>query len=80
MPAIIIEVSEAAHHLPMRGALLGLDVGTKTIGVATSDAERRLATGVENVSRKISPSMPNVFWLSPPNVAALVSCSACLST
>ena len=52
MPAVIIEVSEAAHHLPMRGALLGLDVGTKTIGVATSDAERRLATGVETISRK----------------------------
>jgi putative holliday junction resolvase len=52
MPAVIIAVSEAALHLPMRGALLGLDVGTKTIGVATSDADRRLATGVETISRK----------------------------
>jgi putative Holliday junction resolvase len=52
MPAVIIEVSEAAHYLPRRGALLGLDVGTKTIGVATSDADRRLATGVETVLRK----------------------------
>ena len=52
MPAVIIEVSEVAHHLPMRGALLGLDVGTKTIGVATSDADRRLATGVETIARK----------------------------
>jgi putative Holliday junction resolvase len=52
MPAAIIEVSEAASHLPPRGALLGLDVGTKTIGVATSDAERRLATGVETIDRK----------------------------
>src|SRR5947207_3886258 len=52
MPAVIIAVSEADHHLPMRGALLGLDVGTKTIGVATSDADRRLATGVETIARK----------------------------
>ena len=45
-------VSEAAAHLPTRGSLLGLDVGTKTIGVATSDADRKLATGVETISRK----------------------------
>jgi putative Holliday junction resolvase len=52
MPAAIVEVSEAAPHLPPRGALLGLDVGSKTIGVATSDADRRLATGVETIQRK----------------------------
>jgi putative Holliday junction resolvase len=52
MTASIITVSEAAAHLPARGALLGLDVGTKTIGVATSDADRRLATGVETIFRK----------------------------
>ena len=52
MPAAIIEVSEIAPHLPLRGALLGLDLGTKTIGVATSDAERRLATTVETIARK----------------------------
>jgi putative Holliday junction resolvase len=52
MPAAIIDVGDAASHLPPRGALLGLDLGTKTIGVATSDADRRLATGVETVARK----------------------------
>ena len=52
MPGVIIPVSEAAPHLPLRGALLGLDVGTKTIGVATSDADRRLATGVETIARQ----------------------------
>src|SRR3954465_3755511 len=51
MTAIIVEVSDAASHLPPRGALLGLDIGTKTIGVATSDADRRLATGVETIQR-----------------------------
>jgi len=52
MPAPIIALAEATAHLPPRGALLGLDVGTKTIGVATSDADRRLATGVETMARK----------------------------
>ena len=35
-----------------RGALIGLDLGTKTIGVAVSDPDRRLATGVETIARK----------------------------
>lgn len=52
MPAPIVDVAQAASHLPPRGALLGLDIGTKTVGVATSDADRRLATGVETILRK----------------------------
>jgi putative Holliday junction resolvase len=52
MPAPILALVEAAAYLPPRGALLGLDVGTKTIGVATSEADRRLATGVETIARK----------------------------
>ncbi len=51
MPAVIIEVSDAAPHLPPRGALLGLDLGTKTIGVAASDPDRRLAAGVTTIMR-----------------------------
>lgn len=43
---------DAAAHLPVRGALLGLDLGSKTIGVAASDPDRRLATPVETVARK----------------------------
>jgi putative Holliday junction resolvase len=43
---------EFAPHLPPRGALIGLDLGTKTIGVAVSDPDRKLATGVETVARK----------------------------
>src|SRR5262249_46800952 len=38
--------------LPARGALVGLDLGSKTIGVAASDPERRLAAGVETIVRK----------------------------
>jgi putative Holliday junction resolvase len=52
MPAIVTDLVDAALHWPPRGALLGLDLGTKTIGVATSDADRRLATAVETIARK----------------------------
>jgi putative holliday junction resolvase len=48
----VLPLTEAAPLLPARGALIGLDLGTKTIGVATSDPDRRLATAVETVSRK----------------------------
>jgi putative Holliday junction resolvase len=43
---------DLASELPARGALIGLDLGTKTIGVAVSDPDRRLATGVETIARK----------------------------
>src|SRR5947199_7637227 len=52
MPALILPLIEAVAHWPQRGALIGLDLGTKTIGVASSDPDRRLATGVETVARK----------------------------
>jgi putative Holliday junction resolvase len=37
--------------LPAAGKLLGLDLGTKTIGVAVSDALRYSATPLETISR-----------------------------
>ena len=52
MPAPILPLVEAARHWPARGALIGLDLGTKTIGVAASDPDRRLATAVETIQRK----------------------------
>jgi putative holliday junction resolvase len=52
MPAFILPLIDAAPHWPERGALVGLDLGTKTIGVAVSDPDRRLATGVETIQRK----------------------------
>jgi putative holliday junction resolvase len=48
----VLPLIEIAPLLPARGALLGLDLGTKTIGVAASDPDRRLATGVTTVARK----------------------------
>jgi putative Holliday junction resolvase len=48
----VLPLVEAAPLLLPRGALIGLDLGTKTIGVATSDPDRRLATAVETIARK----------------------------
>ena len=52
MPALILPLIDAATHWPERGGLVGLDLGTKTIGVAVSNPDRRLATGVETIQRK----------------------------
>ena len=51
MTAVILPLVEAAAYWPARGSLLGLDLGSKTIGVAASDPDRRLATAVETVAR-----------------------------
>jgi putative Holliday junction resolvase len=48
----VAPLSDIAPLWPPRGSLIGLDLGTKTIGVAVSDPDRRLATGVETVARK----------------------------
>src|SRR5215475_15243265 len=50
--SVILPLADAAAHLPPRGALVGLDLGTKTIGVAVSDPDRKLATAVETITRK----------------------------
>jgi putative Holliday junction resolvase len=48
----VIDIAQAATTLPERGALIGLDLGTKTIGVAVSDPDRRVAAPVETIARK----------------------------
>lgn len=52
-PAIVTdEVDSFAAALPATGALIGLDLGTKTIGVAISDAGRRIASPLSLIKRK----------------------------
>lgn len=46
------EISDFANALPPMVALAGLDLGTKTIGVAVSDGMRSVATPLETVKRK----------------------------
>jgi len=48
---VVLPLVEAAAHFPERGALIGLDLGTKTIGVAASDPDRKGATGVTTIAR-----------------------------
>jgi len=42
---------EALLTLPAHARLLGLDLGTKTIGLALSDVERQIATPLETIRR-----------------------------
>lgn len=41
-----------AAILPLHGPLIGLDLGTETIGVAVSDIFRNVATPLETIKRK----------------------------
>ena len=51
--------------LPPKGALLGLDPGAKTIGVAACDANRLIASPLETIARgkKLAPSLDRLFAL-----------------
>ncbi len=50
---MICETPEGfAATLPQLGAIMGLDLGTKTIGVAVSDSMRSIATPVETIKRR----------------------------
>jgi putative Holliday junction resolvase len=48
----VLSLADAVAVLPQRGALIGLDLGSKTIGVAASDPDRRVAAPVETISRQ----------------------------
>jgi len=67
---LILPLIEAAAHWPARGALIGLDLGTKTIGVAASDPDRRIATAVETVARKaFTPDAKRLIVLATERAA-----------
>ena len=48
---MIASPTELAALLPARGALMGLDLGTKTIGLAVSDDRRRVASPLRTIAR-----------------------------
>jgi putative Holliday junction resolvase len=52
MSQVFDEVEGFAAALPPMTALMGLDLGTKTIGVAVSDTFRSVSTPLETVRRK----------------------------
>lgn len=49
---IFEDIKEFAAALPAMGALIGLDLGEKTIGVAVTDSMLSVATPLETVRRK----------------------------
>jgi putative Holliday junction resolvase len=46
-----LPLEEFAKALPIEGALMGLDLGTVTIGLAISDVRRRIATPLRTIQR-----------------------------
>lgn len=49
---IFDDISDMAQALPRLGALAGLDLGTKTIGVAVSDGMRQVASPLKVIRRR----------------------------
>ena len=52
MAANLATIETLAHSLPAQARLMGVDLGTKTIGLALSDVERRIATPFETIRRE----------------------------
>jgi putative Holliday junction resolvase len=52
MAATDLMLHDAVSTIPADKRLMGLDLGTKTIGVATSDRTRMIATPIETIVRK----------------------------
>jgi putative holliday junction resolvase len=63
-----------AASLPRHARLLGADLGTKTIGLALSDVERRIASPLETIKRvKFTPDAQRIRALADKfGAAALV--------
>jgi len=49
--SLVLALDDFVAALPPAGRLMGLDLGTKTIGVAVSDTTRLVASGLETVQR-----------------------------
>jgi len=52
MPAPDLTLPDAIATIAADKRLMGLDLGSKTIGVATSDRTRMIATPIETIARK----------------------------
>ena len=53
----------AITDLPATGPLIGIDPGTKTLGIAASDSLRMIGSPVETIARgkKLAPSLDRLF-------------------
>jgi putative holliday junction resolvase len=52
MSTLLVAAQTALAGLPPEKRLMGLDLGTKTIGIATADLTRQIATPRETIQRK----------------------------
>ncbi len=50
--AVHDDIASFAAALPPQGALMGLDLGTRTIGIAVSDTLRQVASPLETLRRR----------------------------
>ena len=48
---IVNSIHEFLDKIPVLGALMGFDLGTKTIGIAVSDTQQTIATGLKTLNR-----------------------------
>jgi putative pre-16S rRNA nuclease len=61
----LLDLPDFVIALPARGALLALDPGEKRIGVAASDPDRRVAAGIETLTRgKFAADAARLFALA----------------
>jgi putative holliday junction resolvase len=70
----LLALQSALQHLPANSRLMGLDLGTTTIGVATSDLTRQIATPVTTIDRtKFTPDAAELLAIAArENVGVIV--------
>jgi putative Holliday junction resolvase len=51
MSTHLLSLQSALENLPQTSRLMGLDLGTKTSGIATSDRSRQIATPITTITR-----------------------------
>lgn len=71
IPKSPMTVEQLFPLLPARGRLLGLDVGSKTIGIAVSDLDRRIATAHKTILRtRFTPDVEKLLAIATAETAA----------
>ncbi|HJZ43148.1 MAG TPA: Holliday junction resolvase RuvX [Hyphomicrobiaceae bacterium] len=64
-PGRVLEAEDFARALSDDARLLGIDLGTKTLGLALSDVSRTIASGLTTLSRgKFSDDAPRLLALA----------------
>ena len=74
MSTHLLALQSALEKLSQTSRLMGLDLGTKTIGIATSDLTRQIATPITTIARtKFTPDATELLRIAArENVGVLV--------